>query len=166
MSSRDYVSVPGFPGLRVCVRPFTPHSRSIILCYVGTIPELIAAGVANLEMLTTVKWGFDAAGGHYTTDAPWSTHGGRPQKRHRIWRKMKHASALRMPGVREALAHAADVARRAATTGIRSPCGSNAGFARLGSHQGLSAKVATERVPAREAPRVLAKSEAGLARRA
>jgi len=112
MSSRDYVSVPGFAGLRVCVRPFAPHSPSIGLCYVGPMSELIAAGVATLDMLTTTKSGFDAAGDHYTTDAHWGTHGQRLLQRYRIWRKMKRVRALKMPGAHEAIAHAAALARR------------------------------------------------------
>ncbi len=112
MSSRDYVAVPGFAGLRVCVRSFAPHSPTMGLCYVGPMSELITAGVATLEMLTTVRSGFDAAGDHYTTDAHWSTAGPGPPQRYRIWRKMKRARALWMPGVREALAHAAAQARR------------------------------------------------------
>ena len=114
MSSRDYIVVPGFPGLRVCVRPYAPHSPTIGLCYVGPITELIAAGVATADMLTRVKSGFDAAGDHYTTDAHWGTHGRRLLQRYRIWRKMKRSRALKMPGAHEALAYAAAAARRAA----------------------------------------------------
>ena len=112
MSSRDYVSVPGFPGLRVCVRPFAPHSPSIGLCYIGPMAELIAAGVATLDMLTTTKSGFDAAGDHYTTDAHWGTHGHRFLQRYRIWRKMKRVRALKMPGAHEAIAHAAALGKK------------------------------------------------------
>jgi hypothetical protein len=82
------------------------------LCYIGPISELISAGVATLEMLTTTKSGFDAAGDHYTTDAHWSASGPALLQRYRIWRKVKRARALWMPGVREALAHAAAQARR------------------------------------------------------
>jgi len=114
MSSRDYIRVPGYPALRVCVRPFAPHSPAIGLCYIGPISELIAAGVATAEMLTSIKSGFDAAGDHYTTDAHWGTHGRRLLKRYRIWRKMKRSRALQMPGAHEALAHAA--ARKRAGT--------------------------------------------------
>ncbi|MHB8812650.1 MAG: hypothetical protein ACYDAE_05240 [Steroidobacteraceae bacterium] len=80
------------------------------MCYVGPISELIAAGVASLDMLTTMKRGFDAAGDRYTTDARWSTHTRHP--RYRIWRWMQRVRALQMPGAREALAHAAAAARR------------------------------------------------------
>ena len=111
MSTRDYISVPGFPALRICVRSFAPHSPTVGLCYIGPESELIAAGIATLEMLTTVKSGFDAAGDHYTTDAHWSTHGHGPLQRYRIWRKMKRARALWMPGAHEAFAHAVAQAR-------------------------------------------------------
>ena len=111
MSSRDYIAVPGCPGLRLCVRSFAPHSPTIGLCYIGPTSELITAGVATLEMLTTVKSGFDAAGDHYTTDAHWNVSGPGLPQRYRIWRKMKRARALWMPGMREALAHAAQARR-------------------------------------------------------
>ncbi|MGC1457128.1 MAG: hypothetical protein WA825_02495 [Steroidobacteraceae bacterium] len=110
MSSRDYIAVPGYAGLRLCVRSFAPHSPTIGLCYIGPLSELVTAGVASLEMLTTVKSGFDAAGDHYTTDAHWSVSGPGPQ-RYRIWRKMKRVRALGMPGVHEALAHAVQARR-------------------------------------------------------
>jgi hypothetical protein len=106
VSSRDYIAVPGYPGLRVCVRSFAPHSPTVGLCYIGSSPELVSAGVASVEMLTTVKSGFDAAGDHYTTDAHWSTYGPGLPQRYRIWRKMKRARALSMPGVQEALRRA------------------------------------------------------------
>jgi hypothetical protein len=93
------------------VRSFAPHSPTIGLCYVGPMSELITAGVATVEMLITVKSGFDAAGDHYTTDAHWSASGAGLLPRYRIWRKMKRARALWMPGVREALAHAARARR-------------------------------------------------------
>jgi hypothetical protein len=80
------------------------------LCYVGPVSELIAAGVASLDMLTTMKRGFDAAGDRYATDARWRTHTRYP--RYRIWRWMQRVRALQMPGAREALAHAAAEARR------------------------------------------------------
>jgi hypothetical protein len=112
MSSRDYVAVPGFPGVRVCVRSFAPHSPTIGLCYIGSMSELITAGIATLEMLTTVKSGSDAAGDHYTTDAHWSTtHGQEMLQRYRIWRKMKRVRAVLMPGAHEALAQAVALAR-------------------------------------------------------
>jgi hypothetical protein len=94
------------------VRSFAPHSPTIGLCYIGPTSELITAGVATLEMLTTVKSGFDAAGDHYTTDAHWNVSGPGLPQRYRIWRKMKRARALSMPGVHEALAHMAAQARR------------------------------------------------------
>jgi len=112
VSRRDYVLVPRLPKLRVSVRPFAPYSPTIGLCYIGPISELIAAGVATLDMLTTMKRGFDAAGDRYTTDARWSTHTRHPQRRYRIWRWMQRARALQMPGAREALTHAAAEARR------------------------------------------------------
>jgi hypothetical protein len=112
MSSRDYIAVPGYPGLRLCVRSFAPHSPTIGLCYIGPMSELITAGVATVEMLTTVKSGFDAAGDHYTTDAHWNVSGPGLPQRYRIWRKMKRVRALSMPGVHEALAHSAAQARR------------------------------------------------------
>ena len=112
MSSRDFVPVPGLPGLRVSVRPFALHSPTIGLCYVGPVPELVAAGIASLDMLTCVKHGFDAAGDRYTTDAHWNAHTRSPRQRYRIWRWMKRARALQMPGAHEALAHAAAEARR------------------------------------------------------
>ncbi len=111
MSSRDYISVPGVSGVRVCVRSFAPHSPTIGLCYIGSMSGLIAAGIATFEMLTTVKSGFDAAGDHYTTDAHWGTHGEELLRRYRIWRKMKRVRALLMPGAHEALAHAVALAR-------------------------------------------------------
>ena len=114
MSSRDYIAVPGFFSLRVCVRSFAPHSPTIGLYYIGPTSELIAAGVATLEMLTTVRSGFDAAGDHYTTDAHWSASGPGLQQRYRIWRKMQRSRALQMPGVREALAQV----RRARADGL------------------------------------------------
>jgi hypothetical protein len=114
VSRRDYVSVPDLPALRVSVRPFAPRSPTVGLCYVGPVSELIAAGVASLDMLTTRRRGFDAAGDRYTTDAHWSPHAGSPQQRYRIWRWMGRARALRMPGAEEALAHAAAEARRGA----------------------------------------------------
>jgi hypothetical protein len=117
MSRGDYVSVPGYSGLRICVRSFAPHSPTVGLCYIGSIPELIAAGVATLEMLTIVKSGFDAAGDHYTTDAHWSDPRREPVQRYRIWRKMKRGRGLSMPGVPEALAHAAAHSRRARANG-------------------------------------------------
>lgn len=107
VSGRDYVPVPGLPGLRVCVRPFSPHSTIVGLCYVGPVAELIAAGVANLDMLVTTKRGFDADGDRYTTDAHWRPHARSPQQRYRIWRWMRRVRALEMPGAREALVHAA-----------------------------------------------------------
>lgn len=116
MSRRDYVPVPGFPELRVCVRPYAPHDRTLSLCYVGPMSELIAAGVANLDMLTTAKSGFDAAGDHYTTDAHWSAQGRGLEPRYRIWRKMKRARAQQMPGAREALAHAGHQRQRSERT--------------------------------------------------
>jgi hypothetical protein len=116
VSRRDYVSVPGLPALHVSVRPFAPHSPTIGLCYVGQVAELIAAGVANLDMLTTMKRGLDAAGDPYTTDAHWSTHARSPQQRYRIWRWMKRGRALQMPGAHEALVHAAAEARRSAAS--------------------------------------------------
>jgi hypothetical protein len=116
MSSSDYVGVPGHPGLRICVRSFAPHSPTIGLCYVGPLAELVAAGIATFEMLTTVKSGFDAAGDHYTTDAHWSAHGEALPQRYRIWRKMKRGRALGMPGVHEALVHAAIQRRSSDTT--------------------------------------------------
>jgi len=106
MSSRDYVAVPGFPSLRVCIRSYAPHSPTIGLCYIGPTSVLIEAGVATLEMLTTARSGFDAAGDHYTTDAHWSSSGPGVQQRYRIWRKMQRARALSMPGVRAALTQA------------------------------------------------------------
>jgi hypothetical protein len=105
MSRSDYVSVPGYSGLRICVRSFAPHSPTVGLCYIGSIAELIDAGVATLEMLTVVKSGFDAAGDHYTTDAHWSDPRRELVQRYRIWRKMKRARALSMPGVHEALVY-------------------------------------------------------------
>jgi hypothetical protein len=111
MSSRDYVSVPGFPALRVCVRPFAPHSPTIALCYVGPMANLIAAGIATHDMLTTAKSGLDAAGDHYTTDAHWSTHRHGAPRRYRIWRRVRRARVHWMPGAHEALAHAAAQAR-------------------------------------------------------
>ena len=79
--------------------------------------EPIAAGVASLDMLTTMKRGFDAAGDRYTTDARWSTHTRHPQQqRYRIWRWMKRARGLQMPGAHEALVHAAAEARRSIAT--------------------------------------------------
>jgi hypothetical protein len=98
------------------VRSFAPHSPTIGLCYIGPLSELITAGVATQEMLTRVKSGFDAAGDHYTTDAHWSVSGPGLQQRYRIWRKMKRARALSMPGVHQALAHAAAQARRTRKT--------------------------------------------------
>lgn len=112
MSRNDYVSVPGYSGLRICVRSFAPHSPTVGLCYIGSMPELIAAGVASLDMLTTVKSGFDAAGDHYMTDAHWSDPRRALVQRYRIWRKMKRVRALSMPGLHEALAHVAAHARR------------------------------------------------------
>jgi hypothetical protein len=112
MSKGDYVPVPGFPELHACVRPFAAHSSRIGLCYVGTIDDLIAAGVATFEMLTVAKAGLDAAGDHYITDAHWTAHTPQIQRRYRIWRRMKRARALHMPGAHEALAHAAAKARR------------------------------------------------------
>jgi hypothetical protein len=112
MSKGDYVAVPGFPQLHACVRPFAAHSSRIALCYVGTIDDLIAAGVATFEMLIVVKSGLDAAGDHYITDAHWTVRGPHSQHRYRIWRRMKRARALHMPGAHEALAHAAAEARR------------------------------------------------------
>jgi hypothetical protein len=115
ISSRDYIAVPGFPSLRVCVRSFAPHSPTIGLYYIGPLSELVTAGVATLEMLTTVKSGFDAAGDHYTTDAHWSASGPGLLQRYRIWRKMKRVRALWMPGVHEALAHATRARRSRAS---------------------------------------------------
>lgn len=74
--------------------------------------QLIAAGVASLEMLTTLKSGFDAGGDRYLSDVHWSSHDRSPQQRYRIWRWMKRARALQMPGALEALAQAAAAARR------------------------------------------------------
>lgn len=116
MSSRDYVPVPGLAGLRVSVRPFAPHSPTIGLCYVGPVSQLISAGIASLDMLTHVKHGFDAAGDRYVTDAHWNAHTRNPWQRYRIWRWMKRARALQMPGAQEALAHAAGEARRNGTS--------------------------------------------------
>jgi hypothetical protein len=112
LSRRDYVSVPDLPGLRVSVRPFAPCSPTIGLCYVGLMSQLIAAGIASLDMLTTRRRGFDAAGDRYTTDAHWSNHARSAQQRYRIWRWMKRTRAVQMPGVHQALAHAAAEARR------------------------------------------------------
>ncbi len=111
MSCGHYVAVPGFPGLHVRVRPYVPRGRTIGLCYVGSMPELLAAGIASVEMLTTAKSGLDAAGDHYMTDARWRPRAREPEQRYRIWRRMKRARALHMPGVREALARAAADAR-------------------------------------------------------
>jgi hypothetical protein len=111
MSSRDYVSVPGFPALRVCVRPFAPHSPTIALCYVGPMAQLIAAGIATHDMLTFAKSGLDAAGDHYTTDAQWSSHRQGAPQRYRIWRRVRRARVHWMPGAHAALAHAAAQAR-------------------------------------------------------
>jgi hypothetical protein len=72
---------------------------------------LIAAGIASLEMLTTMRHGFDAAGDRYATDAHRSADVRSPE-RYRIWRWMKRVRALEMPGASEALAHAAAEARR------------------------------------------------------
>ncbi len=121
MSSRDYVTVPGFPGLRACVRPFVPHSATIGLCYVGPISELIAAGIATLEMLTIVKSGFDAAGDRYTTDAHWSSHARPVEQRYRIWRRMKRTRALKMPGARKAWAYATAESQRALAAASMNP---------------------------------------------
>ncbi len=121
MSRRDYVPVPRLPGLRVCVRPFAPRSPTVGLCYIGQVSQLITAGIASLEMLTTAKRGFDAAGDRYTTDAHWRTHTRRPQQRYRIWRWMKRARALQMPGAQEALARAAVEGRHRAANGARCP---------------------------------------------
>lgn len=115
-SSRDYVPVPALPGLRVCVRPFAPHSPTIGLRYVGPMAELITAGIASLEMLTTLRSGLDAAGDRYLSDVHWRSHARRPQQRYRIWRWMKRARALQMPGAHEALAQAAAAARRNGAT--------------------------------------------------
>lgn len=114
MSRRHYVSVPHLPGLQVSVRPFAPHSPTIGLCYLGPMSELIAAGIASLEMLTTMRRGFDAAGDRYATDAHRSSDARGPQPRYRIWRWMGRERALQMPGVHQALAHAAAEARRSA----------------------------------------------------
>lgn len=116
MSRRDYVLVPDLPALRVSVRPFAPHSPTVGLCYIGLMSELIAAGVASVEMLTTTKRGFDAGGDRYATDVQWSTHGRSREQRYRLWRWMKRARALQMPGAHEALTHAAAEARRSAVT--------------------------------------------------
>ena len=78
--------------------------------------ELIAAGVASFDMLTIRRRGFDAAGDRYTTDAHWSNHARSPQERYRIWRWMKRPRALQMPGIHEALTHAASEARRCAVS--------------------------------------------------
>jgi len=115
-SSRDYVPVPALPALRVCVRPFAPHSPTIGLRYVGPMAELITAGIASLEMLTTLRSGLDAAGDRYLSDVHWRSHARRPQQRYRIWRWMKRARALQMPGAHEALAQAAAAARRNGAT--------------------------------------------------
>jgi len=74
--------------------------------------ELIAAGIASLEMLTTRRRGFDAAGDRYATDAHRGADAQISHRRYRIWRWMKRARALQMPGAHEALAHAAAEARR------------------------------------------------------
>jgi len=73
---------------------------------------LISAGIASFEMLTTVRRGFDAAGDRYATDAHRGTDARSSQRRYRIWRWMKRARALQMPGAHQALAHAAAEARR------------------------------------------------------
>lgn len=112
MSRRHYVPVPDLPGLRVAVRPFAPHSPTIGLCYLGPMPELIAAGIATLEMLTISRRGFDAAGDRYAADAHRTTDAQSPRQRYRIWRWMKRTRALQMPGAHEALVHAAAEARR------------------------------------------------------
>ncbi len=114
MSRRHYVPVPRVPGLRVCVRPFAPHSPTVGLCYLGPMAELIAAGIASLDMLTDTRRGFDAAGDRYATDVHCSTDARGPHRRYRIWRWMRRARALQMPGAHEALAHAASEARRGA----------------------------------------------------
>jgi hypothetical protein len=117
VSRTDYVHVPDLPGLSVCVRPFARHSPTVGLCYVGQISQLIAAGVASLDMLTTRKRGVDAAGDRYAADGHWSTHAASSQLRYRIWRWMSRDRALQMPGAMQALAHAAAQARRRAARG-------------------------------------------------
>lgn len=112
VSRRHYVPVPHLPGLRVSVRPFAPYSPTVGLCYLGSISELMAAGIASLDMLATKRRGFDAAGDRYATDVHRSTGARSPQQRYRIWRWMKRARALQMPGAHEALVHAAAEARR------------------------------------------------------
>lgn len=104
--------VPELPALRVSVRPFAPHSPTVGLCYIGLMSELIAAGVASMDMLTTTKRGFDAGGDRYATDVQWSTHARSRQQRYRVWRWMQRVRALQMPGAHAALAHAAAEARR------------------------------------------------------
>lgn len=113
-SRRGYVLVPHLQELRVCVRPFAPHSPTIGLCYLGPMSELIAAGVASLDMLTNRKRGLDAAGDRYAVNVHWSTHAHARQQRYRIWRWMKRVRALQMPGAYEALTRAAVEARRSA----------------------------------------------------
>jgi hypothetical protein len=112
VSRRHYVPVPHLPGLRVSARPFARYSPTIGLCYLGPMAELISAGVASLEMLSTVRRGFDAAGDRYVSDTRRGADARSPQQRYRIWRWMKRVRALQMPGAREALAHAAAEARR------------------------------------------------------
>jgi hypothetical protein len=112
VSRRHYVPVPHLPGLRVSIRPFARHSPTIGLCYLGPMAELISAGIASLDMLTTTRRGFDAAGDRYAADAHPSADARSPQQRYRIWRWMKRVRALQMPGAHEALAHAAAEARR------------------------------------------------------
>ena len=114
VSRRGYVLIPHLQELRVSVRPFAPHSPTIGLCYIGPMSELIATGVATLDMLTTRKRGLDAAGDRYAVNVHWSTHAHSRQQRYRIWRWMKRVRALRMPGAYEALMHAAAGARRSA----------------------------------------------------
>lgn len=112
MSRRHYVPVPHLPGLRVCVRPFAPHSPTIGLCYLGLMSPLVAAGIATVEMLTSMRHGFDAAGDRYETDAHRIAAARDQQQRYRIWRWMRRERALQMPGAHQALAHAAADARR------------------------------------------------------
>jgi len=154
MSSGDYVRVPGVPQLRVCVRPAVTARTVICVCYVGPVSALLGAGIATIDMLLTNRRGFDANGDRYTSDEHWWPRARNPQQRYRIWRWMKRARALKMPGVSAALMRAE-----------RRNSGSTTHSSRIASSSELNAATRKLSMPRLAGPTGAAKTEAARARK-
>lgn len=110
MSPEVIVPVPGHPRVRVQCWRLGEGPGGTGLIYYGSAEDLIAAGVATEQMLAPcAKRGpgarrFDADGERYSVNRYWTTREGQPVRRFRVWRYKALATALQLPGAREAIA--------------------------------------------------------------